>query len=158
MANGGPAGWRFLFREEQGLIDAPTWRRGLVALAAPMVAMTLIWWWLLPFANRDLSERAFVDPMTIVVYAYLLVYAAAIMLAAVCFYFLSVKRWRDLARPPGLAGLPLLAALVDGAAHWVQPRVSEAMPYWTVVVLDVVLIAIVVWTARELGARPSRDD
>ena len=111
---------------------------------------------IIAYANRSTATPRAQSHYTFLIRTFWI--GAAIMLAAVCFYFLSVKRWRDLARPPGLAGLPLLAALVDGAAHWVQPRVSEAMPYWTVVVLDVVLIAIVVWTARELGARPSRDD
>ena len=120
-----------------------------------MAAMTIAWIAMLPYANRDLTERRFVDPAAIGVYAYLMVFAAAIMLASVCFYFLSVKRWRDLARPPALAGLPLLAALVAGAAHWLQPRVSEVMPWAIVGLFDAALAAIVIWHVFELGFRAS---
>ena len=157
MAAGPPDGnWRFLFREEAGIIGTRAWWRGALALAAPMVAMTAIWFALLPFANRDLDERAFIDPMTIVVYVYLLVYAAAILLAAVCFYFLSAKRWRDLGRPPALAGLPLFLAFATGGLHWLQPRVAELTPRALVVAADVVLVAVIAWCVWELGFRPGR--
>ncbi len=152
----GAAGWRFLFREEGGTIDAATWRRGFLALAAPMLVMTLIWFALLPYANRDLDERQLFDPMALVVYAYLLVYAAAIFLAAVSFYFLSSKRWRDLGKPASFAGLPLLAGLVAGSAAWLQPRVSEDMPWAIVGGFDVVLLAVVVWHAGALGLGASK--
>ena len=145
------SGWRFLFREEQGVIDAPTWRRGALMLAAPMAAMTLIWFVLLPYANRDLDERAFIDPMAIVVYAYLMVFATAILLAAVSLYFLSAKRWRDLGRSPGLTGLPLVLALATGGAHWLQPRVAEVMPWAIVAAFDVCLVGIVAWQIYTLG-------
>lgn len=149
-------GLAFLFRDERGVIDAATWRHGLAILLAPMLAMTIAWLLLLPYANRDLTERAFVDPVSIVVYAYLMVYAAAILLASVCLYFLSAKRWRDLGRTPALAGLPLIVALVDGALHWLQPRASEIMPSGVVVAADLILLALLVWQARELGWRPTR--
>ncbi len=148
-------GWRYLFREEQGRIGALAWRRGFSVLAVLMIALTALWFLLLPYANRDLDERQLVDPMAFVVYAYLMVYAAAILLAAVCFYFLSAKRWRDLGKPPALAGLPLLAGLIAGATAWLQPRVAEIMPWWIVGALDVGLIAIVIWQAWELGTRPA---
>jgi hypothetical protein len=150
--------WRFLFREEEGRIDAAAWRRGALALAVPMLAMTLIWFALLPYANRELGERAFIDPMSIVAYAYLMVYATAILLAAVCCYFLSAKRWRDLGKTPSLAGLPLFMGLVTGGAHWLQPRVSEVMPYSIVALCDVVLIALIVWSIWELGFRAAARD
>ena len=148
-------GWRYLFREEQGRIGALAWRRGFSVLAVLMIALTALWFLLLPYANRDLDERQLVDPRAFVVYAYLMVYAAAILLAAVCFYFLSAKRWRDLGKPPALAGLPLLAGLIAGATAWLQPRVAEIMPWWIVGALDVGLIAIVIWQAWELGTRPA---
>ncbi len=145
------ADWRFLFREERGEIDAPDWRRGAAILAVLMLAMTGIWWLLLPYANRDLSERKLLDPMVFLAYAYLLVFVLAIFLAAVSCYFLSAKRWRDLGRPSWLAGLPLIAALVAGAAAWLQPRVSEVMPWAIVGALNIVLVAIIIWHVWQLG-------
>ncbi len=150
MALAGGTDWRFLFRQEEGAIGVRDWRRGALALAIPMAAMTAVWLALLPFANRDLDERRFIDPMTILVYSYLMVFAAAILLAAICFYFLSAKRWRDLGRPTALAGLPLFAALVDGAAHWLQPRVAEDFPYGVLVACDVLCAAIAGWCLWQL--------
>ncbi len=151
----GTSDWRFLFRQEQGVIDARTWRLGALTLAAPMVAMTLLWFALLPYANKSLDERALLDPLTIIAYAYLMVFATAILLAAVSFYFLSAKRWRGLAKPASFAGLPLVAGLATGGAHWLQPRVSEVMPGAIVTACDVALIALIAWQLYELGfARP----
>jgi uncharacterized membrane protein (DUF485 family) len=156
MANDAAPGWRFLYREERGTIDAAAWRRGFVALALPMLAMTILWFSLLPYANRDLDERKLVDPVTLGVYFYLLVYAAAILLAAICFYFLSAKRWRDLGREPALAAAPLLAALIAGAAAWLQPRVSEDMPWAIVGGLELVLLVVAVWQGWALGFGASK--
>jgi len=147
------ARWRFLFREDRGEIGAPEWRRGAAMIAAPMIVMTAAWFWLQPYANRDLSQRPFIDPMAILAFVYLLVFALAILIAGASCYNLCAKRWRDLGKPPGLAGLPLFAALVDGAAHWLQPRVSEVMPWWLVVLCDVALVAILIWQVTELALR-----
>jgi len=51
-----------------------------------------------------------------------------------------------------------LSALLAGAAHWLQPRVAEVMPFWYVAAVDVLLVAVIVWNVVELGylgARPA---
>ena len=101
------------------------------------------------------NERAFLDPRTIAAYLFLMVYAFAVILITVCYVMLSMKRLRDRALPTGLAGALPLAALLDGALRWVQPQVPD-VPFWLVVVCDLVLVAVVAWTVFELGLRESR--
>jgi uncharacterized membrane protein HdeD (DUF308 family) len=144
---------RFGFRTDQGRIDAKTWRLGTAFLGAPLAALTLIWFFLAPLAHHDLATTPFLAWCTIAAFVYLLVYAFAILLAAICHYNLSAKRWRDRGWrfPEALAGLLPLSALASGAAHWLQPRVSEVMPYWYVAGLDAALAVIIVWNVAELG-------
>ena len=148
-----PAGLRFLFRAEEGSIGRGDWRRGAAILALLLVALFAGWRFLAPWANRGLDQRGFIDPMTIITYVYLIVYAFAAILIAVCYVNLSGKRLRARALPPGLAGLLPLAALFSGAAHWLQPRVAEAMPFWIVVACDLALATVFVWSLVELGFR-----
>jgi uncharacterized membrane protein YhaH (DUF805 family) len=127
-------------------------------LGVPLAVLTLIWLVLAPFAQHDLSRAPFLAWATVATFVYLIFYAFAILLIAICHYNLSAKRWRDRGwRFPGaLAGLLPLAALASGAAHWLQPRVAEDIPFWYVVGADAVLAAIVVWNAVELGFFESR--
>ena len=124
---GRPSQFAFLFRTEQGRIDRQTWHYGAGLLALPLVVLTGLWLALAPYANRSLDQRAFADPRTFASYAYLVVYAFAVLLIAVCYVNLSAKRFRDRGRPApvGLAGLLPFVALCDGAARWLQPRVAE---------------------------------
>jgi uncharacterized membrane protein YhaH (DUF805 family) len=145
--------FRFLFRTDQGRIDRAVWWRGAAMVAIPLALMTGIWWAISGWAHRDLTERAFADPATFVAYAFLIVYAFAILLGAICFYNLSAKRFRDRGLPGAWAGLLPFAALVVGAAHWLQPRVAEVMPFWIVAGLDIVLVGVILWTLAELGFR-----
>ena len=144
---------RFGFRTDQGRIDARTWRQGTAFLIVPLAGLTLIWFLLAPFTHRDLASTPFLAWGTIAAFLYLLFYAFAILLIAICHYNLSIKRWRARGWPfPGaLAGLLPLSALSSGAAHWLQPRVAGVMPYWYVIILDVALVAIIVWNVVELG-------
>jgi uncharacterized membrane protein YhaH (DUF805 family) len=144
-------GFRFLFRSDQGRIDTRTWWQGSAGLAAILVVLTAIWLYLLPSAHRDLGTTPFLAWWTLAAYVYLLLYAFAVLLIAICHTNLSAKRWRDRGRPASLAGLLPLAALVSGAAHWLQPRVAEFIPYWYVLGTDLLLAGIVVWTVTELG-------
>ena len=151
-----PAGLRFLFRTDQGTVARRDWWRGAAILAAPLLVLTAGWKLLEPFANRSLDERNLVDAMTIVTYVYLIVYAFVVLLIAVSFFNLSAKRLRARRLPPGLAGLPPLAALCAGAAHWLHPRVSEVMPFAIVAGLDLALAASLLWIVFELGLREDR--
>jgi uncharacterized membrane protein YhaH (DUF805 family) len=156
MAIGGadpaPQGFSFLFRTDQGRIGRAVWWRGTIGLLLVLGVLSALWRLLEPYANRtvEVGQRLF-DPMTFVAFTYLLFYAVAVMLIAVCHYNLSAKRWRDRGRIGGLAGLLPAAALFAGAAHWLQPRVADVMPPITVTLFDAVLLGIVVWNIVELG-------
>ena len=144
---------RFLFRTEQGRIGRQDWLSGAVLLALVLAVFTAAWFALEPYANRGLDERALIDPMTIAAYAYLLGFALVIMLVAASFAMLSIKWLRAIGRPTALAGLLPFMALLDGSAHWLQPRVAEVMSRVWVYGADVLLIAVVVWAVYEMGLR-----
>lgn len=150
----GGHGARFLFRSDEGRIGADVWLRGFLFLAALMAALTAIWIGVAPWGRRDLSQRAFVDPATIAVYVYLLVYAVAVILIGVSYVNLSLKRLRAAGRPLALAGLLPLAILLAGAAHWLQPRVADVFPVWIVYAMDAAtaIVAIVSFLAMARGA------
>ena len=65
-------------------------------------------------------------------------------------------RDRALFPPLGLASLAPFLGLLTGAAHWLQPRVSESMSIWWVWGIDIILIISVFWTIFELALKPSR--
>lgn len=144
-------GLRFLYRSEDGEIGRRLWWLGLVPLASLMTAMTFVWLALLPYAGRGLDERAFLDPLTAAAYVFLTLYAFAILLTSVCFVLLSMKRLRARGRPVGLAGLPPLAALLTGAAHWLEPQMSGAFPLRAVYACDATLVLILVWAILDMG-------
>ncbi len=144
-------GFRFLFRQDQGRIDIGTWWKGTAGLAAMLALLTGVWLYLSPSAHRDLGSTPFLAWWTLAAYVYLLFYAFVVLLIAVCYTNLSAKRWRDRGRPAAFAGLLPLAALVGGAAHWLQPRVAEFISSWYVLAADLLLSGVVVWTVVELG-------
>jgi uncharacterized membrane protein YhaH (DUF805 family) len=154
-----PAG-RFGFRTDQGRIDAKTWRQGTLLLAGPLAILTLTWLLWAPFARPDVESAALSTGEILAADIYLLFYGIVVLLIAISHYNLSAKRWRDRGwRFPGaLAGLLPMLALFSGAAHLVQPRVAEVMPYWHVVIVDAALGAIIAWNAVELGCRAGRPD
>jgi uncharacterized membrane protein YhaH (DUF805 family) len=145
------SGFAFLFRHDGGRVGAAVWWRSTGAIVAIVLVLTAIWLGLVPYANRGLDERPFFDPMTIVAYVYLLAYAFALIFAAIAWYNLSAKRFRDRAMSPALAGLLPFAALVTGAAHWLRPRVADAMPAWIVWLLDAVLLAVILFSVGALA-------
>jgi hypothetical protein len=142
---------RFLFRSDAGTIDAPTWRRHALWLALLVAGLTAVWLVLRPYAHHDLKVTRFLSPLTIVAYVYLLLYAFAVILAAISFYNLSAKRFRARHLPAGLAGLIPLVALFVGAAYWIQPQVPDVISVWYVIGLDLLLLGVVVWTITVLG-------
>jgi uncharacterized membrane protein YhaH (DUF805 family) len=150
------AGLRFLYRTDEGTISRQQWWRGVAILACVLLAFAVGWSLLAPYANRGLDERQLLDALTITTYIYLCIYAFAILLIAVCFVNLSIKRLRARNLPTGLAGLLPLAALVTSAAHWLQPRVADVMPGWSVTLCDIGLLAVIVWSIVELGVREPR--
>ena len=145
-------GFGFLYRTEAGRIGRAVWWRGVAMLAAPLAVLTIIWLALAPYTRRELTTgSALIEPTALVAYAYLLVYAFAVLFIAVSYYNLSAKRFRDRGRPAGLAGLVPLLALFAGAAHWFVPQSEGTFPYWVALAMDGVLAAVVLYTLWELG-------
>lgn len=149
---------RFLYRTDVGRIDRATWRRGALWLLAALAPLTVIWFALEPYSAHDLAKSPLWVPMTALAYAYLMFYAFILLLVSISFVNLSAKRFRDLGRPAplGLAGLPPFCVFLAGAAHWLQPRVAEAMPRWQVYPFDAALVAVALWTVVELGVRETK--
>lgn len=149
---------RFLYRTDEGRVDRATWARGAGALGAILAPFMLIWLALAPYAAHDLSTSPLFVPMTAVAYAYVILYAFVVLLVAISFVNLSAKRFRDLGRAPplGLASLVPFAALIAGAAHWLQPRVAEVMPIYWVWGADAALVAAIGWTIYELGFKETQ--
>ncbi len=150
--------FRFLYRSDQGRIDSLTWLRGVRALALALVPFGLIWMVLAPYADHDITSTPFFVPQTVLAYAFAILYAFVVLIVAVSYVNLSAKRFRDLGRAPavGLAGLAPFAALFAGAAHWLQPRVAEAMARGWVWGADAIFIGVALWTLYELGLQPSK--
>jgi uncharacterized membrane protein YhaH (DUF805 family) len=148
---------RFLYRTEEGRIDRATWARGVGALAWIIAPFAAIWLFLSPYTAHDLAKDPFFVPMTAVAYAFVLLYAFVILLVAVSYVNLSAKRFRDIGWewPLALAGLAPLVALIDGATHWLQPRVAEVMPIYWVWGVDAALLGVIAWTVYELGFKES---
>ena len=152
----GEVSFRFLFRSDEGRIGAPVWRRNAALLTLVAVVLTAGWLTMAPYTHHDLKTTAFYAPLTIAAFVYLLLYAFAVMFLAISFTNLSAKRLRDRGEPAGLGGLVPLLALFAGAAHWLQPQVSDVISIWYVVGLDVALLAAAAWTVVDLGFREGR--
>jgi hypothetical protein len=144
---------RFLFRTEAGTIDQRTWRFHAGWLAALAVGLTAIWTLLRPYAHHDLATSPFIVPMTIVAFTYLILFSFALILIAISYTMLSMKRLRALGQPTGLAGLVPLLALCAGSLHFLRDQTPDVITLWYVVALDVVLAAVVVATVYDLGFR-----
>ena len=145
----------FLFQADQGTIDPATWRRHAGWMALALIVSTAVWRLLAPYAHHDLATSAFLAPMTILAFAYLLVFSFAVLLIAISFYNLSAKRLRERGEPTALAGLTPFLALLSGALHFIQPQVPDAIAIWYVVGIDVLLAASVVWMIVDLGFGPA---
>ena len=148
-------GFRFLFRTDKGEITRETWLLGTAMTGAVVFVATIIWFVISPFATSDLARRGLFDATTLGVYVYLMFYAFIVLLTGVCWYNLSAKRFRAIGRSPSFAGLPLVLALLAGAAHWTAPRVPDMVPFWSPWVLDAALVLVILWTCYELGIRSS---
>jgi uncharacterized membrane protein YhaH (DUF805 family) len=148
--------FRFLYRQGEGTIN----RREFWAASWPpcgiALAMTLVWIVIAPRQARDLSHEALLDLGVVATYAYLIIYAFALLLCAVAEYFVSAKRFADRGKPPALAGLAPFSLFLAGAANWYQPRSEGTMPLWLAWLFDAIALAILVWTVAELGFAEGR--
>jgi uncharacterized membrane protein YhaH (DUF805 family) len=142
---------RFLFQTYEGSIDRQTWRSGTWVLAAILAPLTLIWLFIAPATHRDLATPQFLNAAALGAFIYLAIFAFAVILIAVSWTNLSAKRFRAIGRPAALAGALPFAALIDGAAHWFQPRAPDVFPGWALLIFDVALLAVAAWSFYELG-------
>lgn len=147
---------RFLFQADQGTIDAPTWRRHAAWMALVLGVATGVWRLLAPYTHHDLAKSAFLAPLTILAFVYLLIFAFGVLLIAISFYNLSAKRLRARHKPIGLAGLVPFLALLSGSLHFIQPQVPDVIAIWYVVGVDAALALAIVWTVAALGFRDGR--
>ena len=144
------ASFRSLYRDAEGTLGPAEWARASALPVGIAVAMTALAYLVSP-GPRDLATQPFVSASIVAVHAYLMIYGFALILLAVMQYFVSAKRFRDLGRPPGLAGLAPFALLLAGAAAWFQPRSEGAMPEWAVWPFYLVALGVIVWNVIELG-------
>ena len=150
------ANFRFLYRQAEGVIDAPTWLRASfppVAIALGLLAIALL---IAPDQPRDLATQPFLDARVVATHVYFLICAFAVLICAVAEYFVSAKRFTDRGKPAALAGLAPFALLLAGAAHWYQPRSEGTMPEALTYVFYAVAAGILAWNVIELGFGASR--
>lgn len=148
--------FRFLYRQSDGVVDRATWVRASLPPVGIALVLTVIAFVVSPAAPRDLNTEAFVNPLIIVRQAYLIAYAFVLLICLVAEYFLSAKRFRDLGKPSGLAGVAPFTLLLVGAANWYQPLSEGGMPYAALLVVDVLGLAALAWFIAELGFGRSR--
>jgi uncharacterized membrane protein YhaH (DUF805 family) len=146
----------FLFRTDQGRIDAKTWLSSGLALGIIFAVLTLIAFLLAPYMRHDLATTPFFAWQVIAAYFYVMLYIFALLLIAISFYNLSAKRWRDRGKPSALAGLVPFFALLAGAAHWLYPQMGDQVPAWSVAAIDIAFVGFLIWTIIELGFLPSK--
>ena len=151
-----PSRVRFLFRQENGRIDAATWRIHAGWIAAVAAALTIGWVLLRPYAHHDLKTEAFIRWITVAAFTYVIVYAFALILLAICYTMLSIKRLRDLGRPTALAGLVPLFVFFAACLLFMRDQTPDVIVLPYVIALDLVLAIVVVWTVAELGFREGR--
>ena len=149
------AGFRFLYREDRGRIDRVAWWRATLPLAVLVALATAGWVAVRPYAVHDLATQPFIDGATVGAYLYLAAYAFGLILAAVCSYNVSAKRFRDRGRPGRWAAVLPLTAFLTGALVWFIPQSFGDVPDWAGRVAEVTLLVVVAWTVVDLGVGPS---
>ena len=148
-------GFRFLYREDRGRISRGVWWRGILPLAGFVIVATVIWEVVKPYAAPDLATQPLMDVAVVLAYLVLAVYAFAMILAAVCYYNVCAKRFRDRGRRGLWAAALPLAVLLTGALDWFIPRSMGDVPAWWGAVASVVLLALLVWNVIDLGFGPT---
>ena len=144
------ASFRFLDREAEGAIGPGEWVRASALPLGLALGMTALAWALSP-GPRDLGSQPFISLGIVATHAYFIVYGFALLLLAVMQYFVSAKRFRDLGRPPALAGLMPFCLLIAGAAAWFQPRSEGLLPPWSVWPFLALAFGVAIWNVVELG-------
>ena len=143
--------WSFLFRTDEGRIDAATWRRNVALLVAIFAALTLGWIFVEPYAEHDLAREPLFTFPILAANLYRLIYGFASLVLLISYYNLSAKRWRDIGRPAALAGLLPFLACVAAALHWLEPRVDGEIPHFVIVIADILSVATFIWNLVDLG-------
>jgi hypothetical protein len=146
-----PSSWQFLYRTDNGVIDAPTRWRGAAILFGLIAVLSLGFLYVRPYAVHDLTTSPLLAPSVLGANLYIVFYAFALILLGICYYNLSAKRWRDIGRPSSLAGLLPFLALLSAALHWLEARVGAAMPVAMLMGVDVILVLILLWNIVALG-------
>jgi uncharacterized membrane protein YhaH (DUF805 family) len=141
----------FLFQNYEGRIGRRVWRFGTLLLAAILIPLTLIWIVIAPATHRDLSRPELLDAGAFGAFLFLVIFTFAVILIAVSWTNLSAKRFRAIGRPAALATALPFAALLAGAAHWFQPRGSDILPGWALIIVDIAMAAVALWSFYELG-------
>lgn len=137
-------------------MDAATWRFHAGWLAVVASALTVVWSFLRPYAHHDLKTEAFIAPKTVAAFGYLILYAFALILIAISYTMLTIKRLRDRGLPTGLAGAVPLLVLLAASLHFMRDQTPDVILLAYVVALDVVLAAVTVWTMIQLGTERGR--
>ena len=149
------SGFRFLYREDRGRIARADWWRAATPLVGLVAAATAGWLAIRPYAVHDLGTQPFIDGATIAAFVYLALYAFGLILAAVCWYNVSAKRFRDRGRPGRWAAVLPLAAFLDGALAWFAPRSFDTVPAWATSAALALVVLIAIWTVIDLGFGPT---
>jgi uncharacterized membrane protein YhaH (DUF805 family) len=141
----------FLYRTDEGEIDATTWWRGALPLVGIFIVLTLGWILIEPLADKSLATTVVGTIAVLTGNLYRLAYGFACVLLLICLYNLSAKRWRNLGRPSSFAGILPVAAAVTAALHWLEPRVGGELSHNWIIAADIILAGIFLWSVVELG-------
>ncbi|MEW6435712.1 MAG: hypothetical protein AB1508_00915 [Pseudomonadota bacterium] len=141
----------FLYRSDEGEIDAAIWWRGALILVGIFAVLTLGWIVIEPFADKSLATTVVGTIVVLTANLYRLAYGFICLMLLICLYNLSAKRWRNLGRPSSFAGILPVWTAITAALHWLEPRVAGALPHYVVVIADVLLIATLIWNVVALG-------
>ena len=150
--------FHFMYREDKGEVSQALWWAGTWPLAGVLLVLSLIWWMIAPdpqhaAPNHGLSVQV-QSILQLLTYGYLLIYGIVAMLIAISHTFLSMKRLRALHQPTGLGGLLPFTVLVVAAVNWLQPRMSDEMPIWSLWLADGTLVAVILFMIYDLGFKP----
>ncbi|MBV1706211.1 MAG: hypothetical protein KGQ37_03285 [Hyphomicrobiales bacterium] len=152
--------FQFLYREDKGEISQSLWWAGTWPLAAVLLVLSLIWLMIAPdplhASHSHFLSKTMQSILQLLTYFYLLVYGIITMLIAISHTFLSMKRLRALHQPTGLGGLVPFTVLVVAAVNWLQPRMSDEMPVWSLWLADGVLVAVVLFMIYDLGIKSDK--
>jgi uncharacterized membrane protein YhaH (DUF805 family) len=136
---------RFLFRTDRGRIDRRTWWHAMAVLVAA---------WFVALAVQRLLNRSG-DITKVAITA---AFVVASIFLAVCYYFVSAKRFNDRGKPAEYALLLPAAMFFAAAVRWLGPGLVELLPGWFDYFAGGLAIAVAIWNVAELGILPGRDE